>query len=77
MKTIIRYALLRWRGQIVGWGVALAALALLVGSLYDTAVQMRKAEQLLKSLPPELAVSLAVLIASSVRLGFSTRAFSQ
>jgi ABC-2 type transport system permease protein len=55
MKTIIRYALLRWRGQIVGWGVALAALALLVGSLYDTAVQMRgQLEQLLKGLPPEL-----------------------
>ncbi len=55
MNTIFRYALLRWRGQIVGWGVALAALALLVTSLYDTAVQMRgQLEQLLKGLPPEL-----------------------
>jgi ABC-2 type transport system permease protein len=55
MNTIFRYALLRWRGQIIGWGVALAALALLVASLYDTAVQMRgQLEQLLKGLPPEL-----------------------
>jgi ABC-2 type transport system permease protein len=55
MNTIFRYALLRWRGQIIGWGVALAALALLVASLYDAAVQMRgQLEQLLKTLPPEL-----------------------
>jgi ABC-2 type transport system permease protein len=55
MNTIFRYALLRWRGQIIGWGGALAALALLVASLYDTAVQMRgQLEQLLKTLPPEL-----------------------
>ena len=55
MNTIFRYALLRWRGQIIGWGAALATLVLFVASLYDTAVQMRgQLEQLLKSLPPEL-----------------------
>lgn len=55
MNAIFRYALLRWRGQIVGWGVALAVLAIVVASLYDTAVQMRaQLEPLLKSLPPEL-----------------------
>ena len=55
MNTIFCYALLRLRGQIIGWGVALAVLALVVASLYDTAVQMRaQIEPLLKSLPPEL-----------------------
>jgi len=55
MNAIFRYALLRWRGQIIGWGVALAALALLVASLYDAALQMRaQLEQLLDTMPPEL-----------------------
>ena len=55
MNTIFRYALLRLRGQIIGWGMARAVLALVVASLYDTAVQMRaQIEPLLKSLPPEL-----------------------
>jgi len=55
MKTVLRYALLRWRGQIIGWGVALAMLAFIVASLYDVALQMRgQLEQLLKGMPPEL-----------------------
>ena len=41
--TVFRYMLLRLRGQIIGWGLALAALALLVASLYDAALQMRGA----------------------------------
>ncbi len=54
MSTIVRYALLRWRGQIIGWGLALAALALLVAPLYDVAVQQRATlERLIKILPPE------------------------
>jgi len=53
--TVFRYMLLRLRGQIIGWGLALAALALLVASLYDAALQLRgQLEQLLKTLPPEL-----------------------
>ena len=54
MTTIWRYTLLRLRGQIIGWGLALAALALIVAALYDTAVQMRaQIEQLVSTLPPE------------------------
>jgi ABC-2 type transport system permease protein len=53
--TVFRYTLLRLRGQIIGWGLALAALALLVASLYDAALQMRaQLEQLLDTLPSEL-----------------------
>ena len=55
MNTIFRYALLRLRGQIIGWGLALAVLALVVASLFDTALQMRgQLEQLLDTLPPEI-----------------------
>ena len=53
--TVFRDMLLRLRGQIIGWGLALAALALLVASLYDAALQMRaQLEQLLDTLPSEL-----------------------
>lgn len=55
MRTILRYMLLRWRGQMIGWGLALAALALIVAPLYDVLVQQRPIlERLIKILPPEL-----------------------
>ncbi len=54
MKTIWRYALRRLRGQVIGWGLALAAFALIVAPLYDTAVQMRaQIEELIATLPRE------------------------
>jgi len=54
MKTIWRYTLLRLRGQIIGWGLALAAYALIVAPLYDTAVRMRgQIEELVQTLPPQ------------------------
>jgi ABC-2 type transport system permease protein len=55
MTTIWRYTLLRLRGEIIGWGLALAAFALIVTLLYDTALQMRdQLEQLLNTLPREI-----------------------
>jgi ABC-2 type transport system permease protein len=55
MSTICRYALLRLRGQIIGWGLALAVLALVVASLFDAALQMRgQLEQLLDTIPKEI-----------------------
>lgn len=54
MITIVRYTLLRLRGQIIGWGLALAALSLIVAPLYNTLVQQRALiESLVKNLPPE------------------------
>jgi len=35
MFTIIRYSLRNSRGAIIGWGIGLAALAIMMGSLYD------------------------------------------
>ncbi len=54
MKTIWRYTLRQLRGQIIGWGLTLAAFALIVAPLYDTVVQMRtQIEELLATLPRE------------------------
>jgi ABC-2 type transport system permease protein len=62
MITIGRYALRRLRGQIIGWGLALAVFAVIVALLYDAVVQMRdQLEQLLKSLPSEFTVFIGSL----------------
>lgn len=55
MTTVVRYMLIRLRGQIIGWGLALAVLAFIVASLYHTVVQMREQlEKLISTLPREL-----------------------
>lgn len=54
MNTVFQYTLTRFRGQIIGWGIALSLLGLLTISLYDTiAAQQEQFEQLLKNYPPE------------------------
>jgi len=54
MTTVFRYALRRFRGQILGWGIALALLGLLLVSMYDTiAAQQEQIEDLLKFYPEE------------------------
>ena len=35
MFTVIRYSLRKSRGAIIGWGIGLAALAIMMGSLFD------------------------------------------
>ncbi|MFV9675732.1 MAG: ABC transporter permease subunit [Anaerolineales bacterium] len=35
MYTVIRYTLRRSRGALIGWGIGLAALAIMMGSLFD------------------------------------------
>lgn len=35
MATVIRYTLRRSRGAIIGWGIGMAALAIMMGSLFD------------------------------------------
>ncbi|MGD9101292.1 MAG: ABC transporter permease subunit [Anaerolineae bacterium] len=54
MGTIFRYRLRRFRGQIVGWGIGLALLALLLVQFYDTVVeQEEQLSQMLDSYPQE------------------------
>ena len=38
MFTVIRYSLRKSRGAIIGWGIGLAALAIMMGSLFDMMV---------------------------------------
>lgn len=55
MTAIFRYALARSRGQIIGWGVSMALLALLVVPFYDAAKdQQQQLVDLLNSFPKEI-----------------------
>ena len=55
MFTILWYSLGRSRGQILGWGLALAILGGYLVGFYDTLAEQKEAlEQLLRSYPPEL-----------------------
>jgi len=54
MATVFRYALRRFRGQILGWSIALALLGVLLVSMYDMiAAQQEQLEDLLKLYPEE------------------------
>ena len=55
MTTVFRYTLRRFRGQILGWGIALALLGVLLVSMYDSfAGELDQFEQLLDLYPPEM-----------------------
>ena len=59
MKTIFRYRLARLRGQILGWGIALALLSLLIAQFYGTMLdQQEQFEELIESYPEELMAFL-------------------
>ncbi len=54
MTMVFRYTLRRFRGQILGWGIALALLGVLLVSMYDMiAAQQDQLEDLLKLYPEE------------------------
>jgi len=55
MTTIFRYTLRRFRGQILGWGIGLALLAVLLISIYDSfASEFDQFEELLALYPAEI-----------------------
>jgi len=55
MKTVFRYALTRSRGQIIGWGISLALLAVLVVPFYDAFKdQQQQLTDLLNTFPKEI-----------------------
>jgi ABC-2 type transport system permease protein len=55
MKTVFRYRLARFRGQILGWGIGLALLGLFMAQFYGTILdQQEQFEQLLDNYPKEL-----------------------
>ena len=54
MTTELSYALSRFRWQIVGWGLGVAALGLLIVGFYDTFMEQQEGLlAMLESYPPE------------------------
>jgi len=55
MMTVFRYTLRRFRGQILGWGIALALLSVLLVSMYDSfAGEQEQFQELLEVYPSEI-----------------------
>ena len=78
MTTIFRYTLARFRGQIIGWGIAMFLLGLMMVSFYDTvAKQQEQFNELLKSYPPEMMAFFGDISAFATPEGYlSTEYFS-
>jgi len=54
MLTTLRYSLIQFRGQILGWGLGIAALGLILVPFYDVFMgQQADFLQMLESYPPE------------------------
>src|SRR5205085_8095936 len=55
MPVIYRQTLRRLRGQVLGWGIALALISAGIASLYATiAAQQESLQKLIDSYPPEM-----------------------
>lgn len=71
MRTIFRYTLSRFRGQILGWGISLLLLGLMLMWFYPSiAEQQESFEQLLEIYPPELSAFFGDLSAMVTPEGF-------
>ena len=76
MMTIFRYTLRRFRGQILGWGIALALLGVLLVSMYDSiAAEQEQFQELLKIYPPELTAFLGDISSFATPEGFVSLEF--
>ncbi len=54
MLTELRYSLLRYKWQILGWGLGIAALGLIIVAFYDSFIeQQEQFMQMIESYPPE------------------------
>jgi len=71
MRTVFRYTLSRFRGQILGWGIAILLLGLMLMWFYPSiAEQQENLEQLLEIYPPELSAFFGDLSAMATPEGF-------
>ncbi|MBN1660548.1 MAG: hypothetical protein JXA93_19280, partial [Anaerolineae bacterium] len=54
MFTTLRYTLSSFRGQIIGWGLGVAALGLILVPFYDVFMEQQgDLMQMIESYPPE------------------------
>lgn len=71
MVTVFRYTMRRFRGQILGWGIGLALLAMLLISVYDSfAAQQEQFEALIDVYPPEFTAFFGDLSGFATPEGF-------
>ena len=71
MRTVFQYTLSRFRGQILGWGIAILLLGLMLMWFYPSiAEQQENLEQLLEIYPPELSAFFGDLSAMATPEGF-------
>ncbi|MBN1483531.1 MAG: ABC transporter permease subunit [Chloroflexia bacterium] len=76
MATVFRYTLRRFRGQILGWGIALALLGLLIVSVYDSiAAQQEQLEELIDIYPAEFTAFLGDMSTFATPEGFLSLEF--
>ena len=76
MMTIFRYTLRRFRGQILGWGIALALLGVLLVSMYDMiAAEQEQFQELLKVYPPEISAFMGDISTFATPEGFISLEF--
>jgi len=71
LRTVFRYRLRRLRGQILGWGIALALLGLLLVQFYDTiAAQQDQLNELIQNYPKEFIAFFGEIDDFSTPSGF-------
>lgn len=71
MVTVFRTTMRRFRGQILGWGIGLALLAMLLVSVYDSfAAQQEQFEALIDAYPPEFTAFFGDLSGFATPEGF-------
>ena len=62
MTTVFRYAMRRFQGQILGWGIALALIGVLIVWMYDSfAAEQEQFAEILKMYPSEISAFLGDL----------------
>lgn len=76
MFTIFRHAFARARGQVLGWGIALALTGAWVMGLYNTvAGQRRQYEEMLSAFSPEMMAFFGGVTEIYTPVGYLTMAF--
>lgn len=71
MITVFRYTLRRFRGQILGWGIALALFGVLLISMYDSfAGEQEQLAELIEMYPAEISAFLGDMSAFATPEGW-------
>lgn len=76
MLTVFRHHLVRMRGQMLGWGVAMMLFAVFISSFYKTILDQREQiEAMIKSYPPEMLAFFGNVTTVATPEGYLTLEF--